>query len=476
MTIYYVDFTGGNDANGGLSDADAWKTITKVNGETFIAGDRIRFKRGETWTGIQLTIGWSGTISQPIIFEDYGDGALPIIDGNDAVNCIACANESYITFINIHITAGLNFGFYMTGSDHISLFSCEADTCGNDNVIFITDCSYGLVRDLVSYDAYERAVGPRISCLEIADGSHDIEVYDSEFYGSESTGITIHSHPATEFPYNVLIQDCDMHDNDDFGIIVTQTNAAPSLPADVSVHIVGCTMTDNAGPGGGAGIYISNTGDPYPDGILFQDCISITATERPLFCGGTARFLRCVFDGQWQTYIQGADDVVIDNCTFYRTDTICFTMLGTGDGVVIRNCIFYTGGTTIIDIQTTTNVDMDYNLYYCVSGNPITGTVYRWGGVAYNWANWLINSGQDANSPTPADPLFIDLPNDDFRLQADSPAIDEGVDINEGYCGSAPDLGYWEYCVSVDEVEGFSPWLNGRDEIPDISSDDECPR
>jgi hypothetical protein len=49
LSGYYVDATSGNDANDGRSPAAAWKTIAKVNGYSFSAGDRILFKRGEMW-------------------------------------------------------------------------------------------------------------------------------------------------------------------------------------------------------------------------------------------------------------------------------------------------------------------------------------------------------------------------------------------------------------------------------------------
>src|SRR5215831_11731674 len=44
----YVD-PSGSDANDGLTQATAWKTVAKVNGSTFAAGDQILFKRGGVW-------------------------------------------------------------------------------------------------------------------------------------------------------------------------------------------------------------------------------------------------------------------------------------------------------------------------------------------------------------------------------------------------------------------------------------------
>lgn len=50
---YYVS-NNGSDANDGLSPATAWKTIARVNQDTYIPGDKILFERGGEWTGKTL--------------------------------------------------------------------------------------------------------------------------------------------------------------------------------------------------------------------------------------------------------------------------------------------------------------------------------------------------------------------------------------------------------------------------------------
>ena len=78
-TTYFIDATGGNDANDGLTEQTAWQTLSKVNSYPFAPGENVLFKRGERWRG-SLTIPSSGTADMPIIFGAYGDGPLPIID------------------------------------------------------------------------------------------------------------------------------------------------------------------------------------------------------------------------------------------------------------------------------------------------------------------------------------------------------------------------------------------------------------
>lgn len=48
---FYVDATGGSDANDGLTVAAAWQTLAKVNSESVSPGSTVLFKRGEVWRG-----------------------------------------------------------------------------------------------------------------------------------------------------------------------------------------------------------------------------------------------------------------------------------------------------------------------------------------------------------------------------------------------------------------------------------------
>ncbi len=77
-TQYFIDSENGNDTHIGTNIKQAWKTLTKVNAQTFKPGDQVLFKRGSKWQG-QLVPKGSGTQAQPILFSAYGKGALPQI-------------------------------------------------------------------------------------------------------------------------------------------------------------------------------------------------------------------------------------------------------------------------------------------------------------------------------------------------------------------------------------------------------------
>jgi len=80
-TTYYVS-PSGNDSNNGTSQSTPWRTIARVNQSAYSyqPGDQILFRRGGVYYG-EIYPGTSGTAQAPIVFADYGAGALPIISG-----------------------------------------------------------------------------------------------------------------------------------------------------------------------------------------------------------------------------------------------------------------------------------------------------------------------------------------------------------------------------------------------------------
>ncbi|SDS86520.1 Right handed beta helix region [Paenibacillaceae bacterium GAS479] len=80
-TTYYVSSSTGDDTNDGLTEATAWKTMGKISGMTFLPGDRILLKSGDTWNE-KLTLKGSGTKEAPITITSFGTGDKPKISAN----------------------------------------------------------------------------------------------------------------------------------------------------------------------------------------------------------------------------------------------------------------------------------------------------------------------------------------------------------------------------------------------------------
>jgi len=80
---YYFDAVNGNDANSAAqaqNSATAWKTLTKLNSfmTSLVAGDVVRFRRGQTFTGF-IVANKAGTNVNPIRFATWDVGNRPII-------------------------------------------------------------------------------------------------------------------------------------------------------------------------------------------------------------------------------------------------------------------------------------------------------------------------------------------------------------------------------------------------------------
>lgn len=71
MTTYYVS-AGGSNSNAGTSEAAPWLTVGKVNGASLVAGDRVLFRRGDSFTDTFLAPK-SGGSNNPIVYGAYGD-------------------------------------------------------------------------------------------------------------------------------------------------------------------------------------------------------------------------------------------------------------------------------------------------------------------------------------------------------------------------------------------------------------------
>lgn len=113
-TTYYIDSVSGADTNNGTSIATPWKNITKINTMTFGANDKILLKCGSVWYGQQLKFSGSGLATFPIVIDQYGTGAKPILNGSGPTkpNGITTAdqgvvylyNQDYIEINNLEIT------------------------------------------------------------------------------------------------------------------------------------------------------------------------------------------------------------------------------------------------------------------------------------------------------------------------------------------------------------------------------------
>ncbi|HEY0670430.1 MAG TPA: hypothetical protein VGD22_19765 [Sphingobacteriaceae bacterium] len=100
----YVSSEEGNDANSGISEHSAWRTLEKINNTTFGPGAKILLKAGSMWKGMISPKG-SGSAGSPIIIDMYGKGPKPLIDGNGMVGkgVLSLYNQEYWEINNLEL-------------------------------------------------------------------------------------------------------------------------------------------------------------------------------------------------------------------------------------------------------------------------------------------------------------------------------------------------------------------------------------
>lgn len=92
-TAYYVS-NSGSDYNSGISPDSPWATLEKINNTRFSRGDAIFFELGGTWYGNIVTN------VDDISLSAYGEGAKPVISGNEPGVCLAERWREYGKTVN----------------------------------------------------------------------------------------------------------------------------------------------------------------------------------------------------------------------------------------------------------------------------------------------------------------------------------------------------------------------------------------
>ncbi len=245
----------------------------------------------------------------------------------------------------------------------------------------------------------------------------------------------------------------------------------------------------------------SGTGSQMTGCLFLNDSGSMGTNYTVEYRAGTHAMTDCILRGGYQAAVHGIEtaDVTCTRCTVYDFGRIGFYA---NDGAVaggtitcVRCVVYLTYNTAtteswgyVADTSTDNLINGNMTLYHCVAANLTRNTgaaagllmagfgsntygVYvvrncisksnRYGYVrAGTPATWTETNNcangntsnfygftKHASSITSA-PSFVNEGTDDYQLNTGSPCIDAGVyiaGVNDGYLGSNPDMGYWEY-------------------------------
>lgn len=119
-THFYIA-NAGNDSNNGTSTSTPWQHSNKLNSVLGIPGDEYSWNRGDTFTPSAVIWSFSGTQGNEIVFDSYGTGAAPILDGGNGTP-FQVLDAEFIGIMNLEVIgSGVNAGTGVTSSTGVGI-------------------------------------------------------------------------------------------------------------------------------------------------------------------------------------------------------------------------------------------------------------------------------------------------------------------------------------------------------------------
>ena len=147
---YYIDSINGDDANSGLSEDEAVKTIAGLKIDEITAGTTFLFRNGGKYECSVYFNDISGTKEKPVVISSYGEGEKAILYTNEAKEVFVFMDCSYITVSDVAITAPNGGGIWINTetktSEGITIDNVYFYDMPNGKVTSRADTSAGAAR------------------------------------------------------------------------------------------------------------------------------------------------------------------------------------------------------------------------------------------------------------------------------------------------------------------------------------------
>ncbi|MBP6491385.1 MAG: right-handed parallel beta-helix repeat-containing protein [Clostridia bacterium] len=430
---YYVS-TSGSDSNSGLSLQAPFKTIQK-SANTVKAGDTV-FVRGGVYKE-SLTMKNSGTAAAPIQFKGY-NGEKPVIDGTGRTveAGVLIANKHYIKFIGFTVC-----NFISKNEDVIIGISVE----GNSKGIEIRDCIVHDIKTTYSKTTMDRNAHGIAVYGTVPDSNDPIDgliLDNNEVYRCTlglSEAVVLNGNVS-----NFRVTNNRVHDNDNIGI-----------------DFIGFEGTANDEEEGDS----TAMQDRARNGICSGNRVwNISCATNPTYEGEGLCADGLYVDGGYNIIIERN---IVNNCDIGIEAASehygCTTDRITIRNNVVKNCkgvggISF-GGADASENGDAKNIKIINNTLYnnvvqlnISNANSSTNSIRN--NICYlgEFVSGKIGKNVISNNLT-KNPYFVDEVAGDFRLKANSPAIDAGVAADYGTLdlagnvrlkGKAVDLGAFE--------------------------------
>ena len=272
---YYIDAATGNDSDDGLSEANAWLTVSTISGRTFAAGDTIYIMNGTysctggTETTPACRVNQNGTAANPITITAY-PGHSPIIEGGGGTTgAVMGAGADYHTISDLEVQACGCFCLTNAGApDTIvragiiyelnALHGVGGASTENCSVIFLRQSTGAIIRDNVISDNQRSAGGQNNAGIMMEENVSAV-IHNNRFYSLRTGIFNKYGGDSHEFHSNYI------HDVE-FGIIHAcfgEDAVAPCQNSNIHHNII--AFVGNEGFSGGA----TTTGTSH-DGTLVE--------------------------------------------------------------------------------------------------------------------------------------------------------------------------------------------------------------
>jgi hypothetical protein len=389
-----VDSVGGSDSNPGTLAAP-WKTVAKVDAISLSPGQSVGFKAGGTWREILTPSTTGGTSGNPITFTSYGTGALP------SLTAFAMWSGGFVTVNGLRFTGNTSSGYPTESSgiqlrnvNNLTFTDCQIDTNASSG-IGIGSGSYNILisgGSIFGNGTNASTDGGGIGIGNDGAASHDIviqgvHIYANDVASSFGGNITVAPTSTNQLPYNILITDCVLENDQQVGLQVL----------------------------GGV----------------------VTATYN-IISGNT--YFGIDIDAIQPTTFNAYNNTIYNNGTF--AISVYPTGSGTGTVTFENNLLSMNDSSAAWDdvgwFSPAVSFTSDYNIVY----NTMASSPRWYNSSTYylSLALWRDHSSQDAHSMA-SNPLLTSPASGDFTLQPGSPAIGRGLYIPGVSASNPPNIG-----------------------------------
>lgn len=453
---YYVATTGSDTNDGSFSRP--WRTAQKA-ADTVTAGSTIHL-RGGTYPGFIMRR--SGQPGAPITFRPY--------PGERAVLTVAAGQKSAIY---IHDWEGLVTDIAIRGLVVENVPGGNGAGAG----IFVHNATRVTVHG--NTVRYNRSFGLYlVDATETTISGNEITKNEIGIYVvRKGVGVRIfenHIHHNDRMTKNTSSL---MHDDyGATGISLNQTSGALTI-SNNNIHGHRASSYDYGWDGSGIEIWGASNVNIEANRIYNNENVLETGTNGTIVCRNN-RFVRNLAYGattagrSYGIFLRCAENMLVANNTLYGLYGFAFHIShhfgahgGAIDGLRVQNNVTVSTGSTFpvywIRSALPLSVVVDRNIAHNTTGGRIATVDGK--GSTSSLATFRSWTGLELTS-VQAEPRLLSPGSGDFRLAADSPAIDRGIvipGVSSSYEGAAPDKGRHERPSSVLVSDAFSRTMTG---------------